>query len=259
MRRLVVSAFLAALLCSGPAAAEPVDLELVLAVDVSMSMDPEEQRVQREGYADAIEAPEVLRAIANGMHGRIALTYVEWAGAAEQHMRVPWTLIDGPEAARAFAETLRAQSLQRIRRTSISGAIGYSAALFDQNAFEAFRRVIDVSGDGPNNQGAIVTQARDAAMAAGITINGLPLMFRTGGMLDIDWLDEYYRDCVVGGAGAFVLPVKDKDVFARAIRDKLVLEISGLPPVHPAILPASTRPAVSCTIGEYLWQQRMEN
>jgi hypothetical protein len=259
MRCQLVLTLVTALLLSSPAVAEQVDLELVLAVDVSMSMDPEEQRVQRDGYADAIKAPEVLRAIANGVHGRIAVTYVEWAGAAEQHVRMPWTVIDGPATAEAFSQVLRDQSLQRIRRTSISGAIAYSASLFDQNDFEAFRRVIDVSGDGPNNQGAIVTQARDAAIADGITINGLPLMFRTGGMLDIDWLDEYYRDCVVGGAGAFVLPVKDKDGFARAIRDKLVLEISGLPPAEPAIVPASTRPAVSCTIGEYLWQQRMEN
>jgi hypothetical protein len=259
MRCQLVLTLVTALLLSSPAAAEQVDLELVLAVDVSMSMDPEEQRVQRDGYADAIKAPEVLRAIANGVHGRIAVTYVEWAGAAEQHVRMPWTVIDGPAAAEAFSQSLRDQSLQRIRRTSISGAIAYSASLFDQNDFQAFRRVIDVSGDGPNNQGTIVTQARDAALADGITINGLPLMFRTGGMLDIDWLDEYYRDCVVGGAGAFVLPVKDKDGFARAIRDKLVLEISGLPPAAPAIVPASTRPAVSCTIGEYLWQQRMEN
>ena len=244
------------------ALAQNVDLELILAVDVSMSMDAEEQRIQRQGYAEAFLSPAVLDAIRSGPNGRIAVSYVEWAGVADQQIVIPWTLVDGEAAAAAVAETLLNAPRTRIRRTSISGALVFSQTHFEQNPYRGLRRVIDISGDGPNNQGPIVTDARDAVVAKGITINGLPLMFRAGGMMDIAQLDEYYRDCVIGGAAAFVLPVTSTENFARAIREKLILEISGLTPEGASVLTAAspaTAPTVSCTIGEFLWRQRMEN
>lgn len=242
-----------------PATAEtPVDVEIVLAVDISMSMDVEEQRVQRDGYIAAITSPQVLKAISEGLHGSIALTYIEWAGAFEQRIVVPWRRIDGGDAAAAFARDLAVAPLRRVRRTSIAGVLDFSAPLFEGNGYLGMRRVIDVSGDGPNNQGRVVTEARDDALANGIVVNGLPLMFRTGGFMDIGRLDDYYRDCVIGGPGSFLLPVATLDDFAEAIRRKLVLEISDVAP-PPRILPASDAPSVSCTIGEYLWEQRMRN
>ncbi len=262
MRAVGLLLALVLMLRSPIAIAQSVDLELILAVYVSMSMDAEEQVIQRQGYAEAFRSPAVLDAIRNGPTGRIAVSYVEWAGVADQRIVIPWTLVDGEAAAAAVADTLLAAPRTRIRRTSISGALGFSQAYFAENPHRGLRRVIDISGDGPNNQGPIVTDARDAAVAKGITVNGLPLMFRAGGMMDIDRLDDYYRDCVIGGVGAFVLPVTTKENFARAIRDKLILEISGLTPSGPSVLTADATapaPTVSCTIGEFLWRQRMEN
>ena len=224
----------APLALTGPeAAAEdlPVDLELVLAVDVSGSMDVDEQAVQRRGYAAALRHPDVIHAIVDGGYGRIALTYVEWAGAASQAMIVPWSLIDGAEAAETFAEALDTRPISDMHGTSISGAIDYAVGLFAQNGYAGLRRTIDVSGDGPNNNGPPVTPERDAAVAAGIIINGLPIMIRPSSVFVS--LDRYYADCVIGGPGAFVLPVNDRDQLAEAIRRKLVLEVAGKPLMRP--------------------------
>jgi hypothetical protein len=151
-----------------------VDLALVLAVDISYSMDVEEQALQREGFAEAFRSPLVHDAIRRGMLGRIAVTYVEWAGASDQSVIVPWTVLDNPEGIMAFAHRIASTPLRRAQRTSIAGAIDFSVRHLEKSGVEAARRVIDVSGDGPNNQGRIVTQARDDAVAKGITINGLP-------------------------------------------------------------------------------------
>lgn len=247
--RFVRAAGAAALVWAGlclPASAgtdQEVDVELVLAVDISQSMDEEEQDVQRRGYVSAVVSEEVGQAIREGLVGRIAVTYVEWGGTEDQQVVVPWQLIDGPASARTFAEGIRTAPLRTVQRTSISSALAFSAGLFDGNGFAGQRRVIDISGDGPNNQGAHVRTARDLTIARGITINGLPLMLKGPN----DWyavpdLDVYYQDCVIGGPGAFLVPVRSLDGFAAAIRQKLVLEIAGRE-VAPVTLPASGKPA----------------
>lgn len=235
-----------------------VDVELVIAVDISYSMDPEEQVLQREGYIDGLTSPEFLNALRQGMHGRIAVTYVEWAGSPEQRILVPWRLIDGAETARAFADEIARAPYRRAFRTSISGALLFSTPLFDGNGYIGIRRVIDVSGDGTNNQGPLVTLTRDDVLAKGITINGLPIMLKrpNAATLDIENLDVYYEDCVIGGAGAFVIPIHDRSEFRKATRTKLVLEIAGRTP-EPRVIPAAAgAPRISCTIGERMWQER---
>ena len=237
----------------------PVDVELVLAVDVSYSMDFDELALQRNGYVQAIVSKPFLDALQKGPHGRIAVTYVEWAGVAEQHIVVPWRLIDGPEAADTFAKLIETAPLRRVYRTSISSALKFSAALFGTGGYKGLRRVIDVSGDGTNNQGDLIEPTRDDVVARGITINGLPIMLKEpmASMIDIADLEHYYEDCVIGGPGAFVIPVRDRSQFADAIRNKLVLEIAGvIPRARPLIVPVASPPRVSCTIGERMWQQR---
>jgi hypothetical protein len=240
----------------------PVDVELVLAVDVSYSMDPEEQALQREGYMAAITSQEFLRALRQGMHAKVALTYVEWAGSHHTQVIVPWRLIEGPESADSFAAEIGRARYTRASRTSVSTALLFGAAQFENSGFRGLRRVIDVSGDGVNNNGPLVTDARDEVLAKGITINGLPIMFKrpTWSMMDIDHLDQYFEDCVIGGPGSFVIPIKQRDQFKEAIRTKLVLEIAGIVP-EPRVIPAAARnpPRVSCTIGEQIWQQRWGN
>lgn len=229
-----------------PATAQTeVDLALVLAVDMSGSMDPDEHAVQRGGYVAAIRSPEVWAAIRSGAYRRIALSYLEWAGPEAQVVVIDWRLIDSAGAARAFADDLEARPLSRIRGTSISGAIDYARAMVEESGFSAWRKVIDISGDGANNRGRPVTDARDAAVARGVTINGLPIMLRTN-FAEGD-LARYYADCVIGGPGAFALPVRAEAEMADAIRRKLVQEIAGLAP--PAI-PAQVGPPADCMIGE---------
>ncbi|MCO5158339.1 MAG: DUF1194 domain-containing protein [Aquamicrobium sp.] len=245
-----------------PALAEPVDVELILAVDVSLSMSPDELAIQRDGYAAALTHGEVIRAIEDGMHGRIALAYVEWAGDSVQHVIVPWTIIANGEDARRVAERLTVAPSNSARRTSISGVLDFAADLFAESAHRGMRRVVDVSGDGPNNQGVPVTQARDALVAQGVTINGLPLM-TTGrgyaGRFDLAELDAYYRDCVIGGPGAFMIPVNDWSHFPEAVRRKLVLELAGgaggrdaLPVLRASVQAEGT----DCMIGEKMWLNR---
>jgi hypothetical protein len=238
--------------------AVPVDVELVLAVDISYSMDPEEQALQREGYQQALTSPEFLRALREGMNGKIAVTYFEWAGNFDRRIIVPWRLVDGPESADAFAVEIERSTFRRGARTSISGALELGRTLFDNSGYRGIRRVIDVSGDGANNQGTLVAPARDKVLAAGITINGLPIMLKRPrwSTMDIGELDIYFEDCVIGGPGAFVVPVRERDKFKDAIRRKLLLEIAGLTPA-PKIIPAQAdRPRTDCTIGERLWRQR---
>ena len=245
----------------GTAGAIPVDVELVIAVDVSYSMDPEEQELQREGYMAAISSREFMSALREGIHGKIAMTYFEWAGEHHNQIIVPWRLIDGPEAADGFAADISRARYTRASRTSISGAMLFAAALFESSGYRGVRRVIDISGDGVNNNGPLVALTRDETLAKGITINGLPIMLKrpSRGMMDIGRLDIYYEDCVIGGPGAFVVPILTRDRFKEAIRTKLVLEVAGRTP-EPRIVPVSAqKPRIPCTIGERLWQERWGN
>jgi len=210
-------------------AAPPVDVALVLAADVSRSMDETEQVLQRDGYIAALAEPAVQQAIAAGEHGAIGLCYLEWSGPEDQRVIVPWQRIGSAAEAATFIATLRGASLAPGTWTSISAALGTAQRLLAQAPFLAARRVIDVSGDGQNNTGLAAETARDAAVAAGITINGLPVL-RGDPPGGNEPLDEYYRRAVMGGEGAFVLPASDYADLARAIRRKLVLEIAGLVP-----------------------------
>ncbi len=239
------------------AQAEEVDVELFLAVDVSRSMTPAELEIQRRGYAEALNSAAVFDAITDGLLGKIALTYVEWAGSTNQRVVVDWTLIETREELSAFAQKVSYHFDPALRRTSISGALMNAAASIETNRFEGLRRVVDVSGDGPNNQGLPVLTAREAVLDLGIIINGLPLMTLDGlgSRWTFDNLDTYYRACVIGGPGAFVIPVLDWEEFAAAVRKKLVLEIAGLP---NHIVPAQATPRIEgydCLIGEKIWEQ----
>ena len=238
--------------------AVPVDVELVLAVDVSYSMDPDEQALQREGYAQALTSREFLMALREGAHGKIAITYFEWAGANDQKIVMPWRLIDGPEAADAVANEIMRAPYRRASRTSISGGLKFARPLFDNSGYRGVRRVIDVSGDGANNAGEFVAPVRDEVVNAGITINGLPLMLKRerSFMMDIENLDVYYEDCVIGGPGAFVIPIRDRQQFVEATRTKLILEVAGRQPDAKVIPASADKPRISCTIGEKMWQDR---
>jgi Protein of unknown function (DUF1194) len=252
---------LAPRLADNSPSAIPVDVELVLAVDISYSMDPEEQALQREGYIAGITSREFLQALRNGMNGRVAVTYFEWAGPYDQKIVVPWQLIDGPESADAFAAEIARAPYRRAARTSIAGALNFGKTLFGGSGYRSVRRVIDVSGDGANNSGPLVTMVRDEVVASGITINGLPIMLKRPNSftMDLEHLDIYFEDCVIGGPGAFVIPIRNRDQFKEAARTKLVLEIAtGPPAVHAA--PAELRaPRISCTIGEQMWRERWGN
>lgn len=237
---------------------DDVDLALVLAVDISGSMDRDEQELQRNGYVEAFRNTEVIGAIGQGMRGRIAVTYVEWAGPANQKVVVPWMVIDGADAGRKFAGQLAAAPLSRYRGTSISGSLAFALPVLSVPAFASVRKVIDISGDGPNNMGGPVRDAREAVLNAGITINGLPIVIKKpNGFYSIPALDIYYEDCVIGGPGAFLVSVESKHEFASAIRRKLVLEIAGR---NAELIPASeteSKPRIDCLIGEKLREQWM--
>jgi hypothetical protein len=264
---LIAAAFATSLAFAGAYAKggpTSVDVELVLAVDISYSMDEEEQRLQREGYIEALQSDEFLKALKAGSNGRIAVAYMEWASSYDQRTVVNWTLIESPQTARAFATQLSGAPYRRASRTSISGAIDGAMRLFENNGYDGARRVIDISGDGPNNNGRPVTQAREDALAQAVTINGLPLLIRPVRVayMDIENLDWYYEDCVIGGPGAFMIPVRGPEAFLEGTRTKLVLDIASAPQANPQANPflrhASTEnPRVSCYIGESLWRQRM--
>ncbi len=241
-----------------------VDIELILAVDVSYSMDLDELAIQREGYAQALSSREFLQALKNGPHGRIAVTYFEWAASSDQKIIIPWRVIDGPESADAVAAEIMKTPIRRASRTSISGAIYFAMPLFEENPYRGLRRVLDISGDGPNNNGpSPVTVARDEAVSKGITINGLPIMVKepSYSTMDIENLDLYYKDCVTGGTGSFVVAIKSREEFKEAIRTKLLLEVAGrTPPARMVPVADESKeqkePRVSCLIGEKIWQDR---
>ena len=236
----------------------PVDVELVIAVDVSYSMDPDEQVLQRDGNVQALTSREFMQALHEGANGKIAVTYFEWAGEFDQKIIMPWRLIEGPDSAAAVAAEIAAATYRRASRPSISGGLKFGKPLFDHSRYRGLRRVIDVSGDGTNNAGALIVPTRDDVLAAGITINGLPIMLKrpTPGSMDIENLDVYYEDCVIGGPGAFVVPIHERKQLIEATRTKLVLEISGRQP-EPRVIPASSQaPRISCTIGEAMWRER---
>src|SRR5215510_13461838 len=241
------AAFVAlALAFAGTALAQvPVDLELVLAVDVSLSMDLDEQRLQREGYIAAFRDGEVHKAITSGPYGRIAVAYMEWAGPSVQNVVVPWTVIDGATAALAMADKLDAQPISRARMTSISQGLVFAAQLFESSGAKGIRRVIDVSGDGPNNAGPLLTVIRDQVVAQGIAINGLPILLKKpSSFFDIADLDVYYTECVIGGTGAFMIPIRERFEFKVATRRKLLLEIAG-DQTPPRLTPAQFREPIS--------------
>ncbi len=236
-----------------------VDLELVLAVDVSQSMDYDEHQLQRDGYVAAFQHDEVISAILGGPRGRIAVTYVEWGDSYDQIQIVPWTLIASREDAIAFANTLADEQIYPSQRTSISRALMRAADLLDSNEYDGLKRVIDISGDGPNNTGPMVELARDAVAERGVIVNGLPIMLKEAdSWYDIPDLDKYYEDCVITGSGAFVAPVESLEQLAPTIRGKLVLEIAGLPPrlVPAQFLEEAPADRADCLIGEKLWQSR---
>jgi Protein of unknown function (DUF1194) len=207
-----------------------VDLELVLAVDASRSIDAFEYRLQRMGYAKALTHPAVVGAITSGPMRRIAISYVEWSGAVQQATLVGWTIVDGKASAAAFASKLTAAPRRFLGGTSISGAIGYSYRMFKGNGIQGARQVIDISGDGANNRGVPVVEARDMAVRAGITINGLAILNDRPSRPP--WPEEpvdiHYKTKVIGGPGAFMMVVKGFDAFAIAIRNKLIREIAGV-------------------------------
>jgi Protein of unknown function (DUF1194) len=247
-----------ALSFAAPASAqrkEGVDLALVLAVDVSGSMDEEEQAIQRQGYADAFRSGAVQNAVRNaGSNGRIAVAFVEWS--EEAATVVDWTIIGNSAQAKAFADNLSAEPINRGRRTSISTGLQSSIDLFDASPYFAARKVIDISGDGANNSGAPVEEARDAANAKNIIVNGLPIMLNPPRPNDAQDLEAYYRDCVKTGRGSFVLGVHSLQEMAGTIRNKLVTEISDAGPREGGFIPAQAVLAppgsgkADCLVGE---------
>ena len=225
-----------------------VDVELVLAVDMSGSMDTEEAEIQRSGYVEAITHPDFVNAVQTGRFGRIALSYFEWAGSVNETSLVDWQVIETGDDAATFAARIASRPIATRRGTSISNALAYGARLIDANGYQGLRRVIDVSGDGPNNMGPPVSPARDAVVDTGITVNGLAILVRPSTTRGT--LDSYYADCVIGGAGSFVVPVHRRDDFAMAIRQKLVMEITRRQPAARMLPTAGT--ATDCMMGEKL-------
>lgn len=216
-----------------PSDDEPVDLELILAVDVSGSVDYEEGELQRQGYISAFRHPRVVQTIRSGYHGRIAVTYVEWADTYKRSVIAPWTVVSDDASAARLTGRLSEGPRTKGLYTSISSAIEFVRPMFDGNGFAGRRKVIDISGDGPNNTGALVTGPRDVAVAAGITINGLPIVNNRPdprGRLPMPDLDLYYRDCVIGGPWSFLIVAEGFESFADAVRRKLLIEIGGGPP-----------------------------
>lgn len=269
--RLAVVLAVGALPAAPAGAAEKVDLELVLAVDVSDSIDADEARLQRDGYVAAFRHADVVKAIESGRHGRVAVAYFEWAGTGHTRVVADWTIVADERTAHAFAEALSQEPPSTARHTSISSAIGFALPWFEGNGFDGARRVVDISGDGPNNSGELATVARDRAVEAGVTVNGLPIINGRpgpGGWPAMPHLDLYYQDCVIGGPGAFIVVASSFDEFAEAVRRKLITEIAGLtlprtgPLLHPAaetgikpwFAPPGERATPPCDIGDQRWQ-----
>jgi hypothetical protein len=225
------------ILAAETAAAEPVDLELVLLADASGSIDESEIRFQRENYAAALLDPEILSAIrVGGYLGKIAVAFVEWGDMFHQDVVVPWTVIEGPDSAKAFGDALAAAPRRAFGSNAIGEAIAFGHDLIERNALEGERRVIDVSADSANNfNGRPIVQARDGALAAGITINGLAVSCRecSGRPIRYDLEDRFRRE-IIGGPGSFVVTVDSRTSFAEAVRRKLLLEVAGREPAPGA-------------------------
>jgi hypothetical protein len=243
----VVAALLSLVLTlASPAAraAEPVDLLLVLAADVSRSVTEPKFKLQREGAAAAITHPDVVKAITSGPNRRIAVCFVEWATAGQQNIVIDWTLVDDGESARSFGDKLVELPRSFAGSTSISSAIDFAVVQLERAPFKAERRVIDVSGDGNNNSGRSVTEARDDALAKGITINALVILtplaesFRPEHTNPPGGLEKYFQDNVIGGFGAFTVVAENHEAFGRALTKKLIAEIAGLPQPQLAAAPA---------------------
>lgn len=200
-----------------------VDVALVLAIDVSGSVSEARIMLQRQGYSDALCHPGFVEAVRSGPTGRVALTFVQWSEARRQEQSVAWRVIEDAATARQFAQAIAEADRPMPGWTSISAAIDYSARLIASSGLTAQRKVIDISGDGSNNDGREVTAARDDAVAAGITVNGLPIVEVEPG------LDDYYRRNVIGGPGAFVVVARDIGAFAEAVLRKLLVEVAGYP------------------------------
>ncbi len=228
-RSFILAAGLAAPFIGHAEADDSVDVLLVLAVDVSRSLDEEQAAMQRRGYAEAMTDPRVMQAIHRGMLGAIGVAYVEWSGRDHQRLVVPWTRIASPAAAHGWVEALSARPPVPVGWTSVSGAIDFSRHVLGAAPWHGMRKVVDVSGDGVTNSGRPSQAARDEAVAAGITINGLPIMPEGPGLPGLIPLDEYYRHNVTGGPGAFVLPAEGLGSFARAVRRKIIMEIAAKP------------------------------
>jgi hypothetical protein len=255
MRR-ILSALWALLAAAGPAGGQAplaVDVEIALAVDASASVDGAEREVQRQGYQLALRHPDFVRAVTVGRRGRIALSYFEWSGSVRRAVVVPWSIIATGEDARAFADAIAALPVTSLYGTSISRALEYASASIRDNGIDGDKRIIDVSGDGPNNLGPPVATARDRAVAQGITINGLPILLRPS--RSVAALDRYYLNCVVGGPGAFVLPVRTPDELAPTILAKLIIEVSGRPPER--LIPAAVEEGSDCLAGEKRRRERL--
>ncbi|MEM7056555.1 MAG: DUF1194 domain-containing protein [Pseudomonadota bacterium] len=236
-----------------------VDVELVLAVDVSFSIGIEERDVQRLAYVDAFRSPSITSSITSGYYRRIAVTYVEWAEAEYQRVVIPWRLIANPADAARFADDLETAPVHRSGATSISAALRFSAALFRDNGYQSDRLIIDISGDGPNNDGEPVSMARDALDALGITVTALPLASAES-ELTPEELTSYYHACVATGPGSFTLPATSTEDFALAMQRKMVAEITRYPsplmPRHPVIrIWRVSIDKVDCLMGE---RQRRE-
>lgn len=250
-----------------------VDLELLLAVDISQSMDFDEHTVQREGYVEAFRHRDVINAMLSGPRGKIAVMYMEWAGDFDPIPTIPWTIIDSEKAAHDFADRLANEPVFGEQRTSISTALLAARDYIQNNNISSARQVIDVSGDGANNAGRLVEPVRDSVVKSGIVINGLPIMLgKPMEFYDIPHLDRYYKHCVIGGNGAFIAPVFDLKQLSATIRKKLVLEIASLD-VEPDMAPIQYADAreemplpglvraqlklpqekTDCTIGEKVW------
>jgi len=226
-RSLLAAAGLAAF----PAVAraeEPVDTLLVLAVDVSRSVDEDEARLQREGYRNGVTDPKVVEAMLGGVLGSVGLAYVEWAGSEYQRLVLPWRRIASRRDAQAWAEALAEAPRQSLSWTSISGALEFSGTVLEQAPFEGTRQVIDVSGDGVNNSGPPPEAVRDRLVARGVVINGLPIVNDrpSFGRMPAMPLDQYYRESVIGGEGAFMVVADDFESFGVAVRRKLIREIA---------------------------------
>ena len=252
-----------------------VDLELMLAVDISQSMDYDEHAIQRSGYVDAFRHKDVVQALMSGPEGKIAVMYMEWAGDFDPIPTIPWTIIDSEASAKAFADRLEKEPIFGEQRTSISTALMAAREYIQGNTIASHRQVIDVSGDGANNAGMMVEPVRDILVKDGIIINGLPIMLnKPKEFYDIDHLDRYYKDCVIGGVGAFIAPVFDLRHLAATIRKKLVMEIASIEiepdmaPIQFADAPDARLPGTpelyraqlklptektDCTVGEQVW------